>query len=567
MEPFIFCVMQVATIFIFILLLVSWVVPDHFPPWLSFHSELPSFIAAYLALGLSLYGGGRVVKLPSFTALTLALAISVVCQWLFGMIPYGGDALLVLVYLITFWAAWLGGHRLVLMGRGSQMLEGICSFLAAAGFLTAFQVLAQWLQLESAMHGWVIDGLLNGRPRGNVGQPNHAATVLLMGVVGAVVLRSRQCIRPLIMWCSVVLTSAGVVLTQSRTGLLSAMALCGAYLWFAKSRKELVLGRQSAVVWVAVLYFSAWQFSHLESQTAAAALNTSQMVHVGSRPLIWKQILFGLFERPWTGWGWLQIPSAQQFGALTFPGTEQTAYAHNIIIDILSFIGIPAAFVVLAATCTWYSKRVKGIWLSNEAISGCFLLIPFLMHSLLEYPHAYAYFLIPVGIILGCIDAWSVGAVTGVISVRKWLVVGSILIWLPVLGAILREYIQAEEDFRVNRFENRNIGYTPDEYIIPNMQLLTQLGALSKAMRLRAEPNMKPEDVELLLSVSRRYTWAPLQFRTALALGLNGQHRASAHQLLIIKSMFASDIYAEAKDNFIELRDVRYPELKHVDIP
>lgn len=566
MEPFIF-LMQVATTFIFILLLASWVVPDHFPPWLSFHSELPSFIAAYLALGLSLYGGGRAVRLPSFTVLMFALVTSVICQWQFGMIPYGGDALLVLVYLVTFWAAWLGGHRLVLRGRGSQMLVGICMFLTAAGFLTAFQVLAQWLQVESAMHGWVIDGLLNGRPRGNVGQPNHAATVLLMGTVGAVVLRSRQCIRPLIMWCSVVLTSAGVVLTQSRTGLLSAMALCCVYLWVAKSRKELVLARRSAVMWLTVLYFTAWQFSHFGNQTGAAALNAEQMVHAGSRPLIWKQILFGLFERPWTGWGWLQIPSAQQFGALAFPGTEQTAYAHNLIIDILSFIGMPAAFLAMAAACTWYGKRAKGIWMSKEAMSGCFLLIPFLMHSMLEYPHAYAYFLIPAGIILGCIDAWSVGAIAAVISVRKWMVVGSILVWLPVLGAILFEYIRAEEDFRVNRFENRNIGSTPDEYIIPDMQLLTQLGALSKAMRLRAEPNMKSEDVELLLNVSKRYTWAPLQFRTALALGLNGQYRASAHQMLIIKSMFPADIYAEAKEIFIGLQETRYPDLKHVGIP
>lgn len=559
--------MQVATIFIFILLLASWVVPDHFPPWLSFHSELPSFIAAYLALGLSLFGGGRVVRLPSFTVLTLALMTSVVCQWLFGMIPYGGDALLVLVYLVTFWAAWLGGHRLVLMVRGSQVLEGICLFLTAAGFLTAFQILVQWLQIESAMHGWVIDGLLNGRPRGNVGQPNHAATVLLMGTVGAVVLRSQKCIRPLIMWCSVVLTSAGVVLTQSRTGLLSAMVLCGVYLWFAKSRKELVLARRSAVMWLAVLYFTAWQFSHFGSQTAAAALNTVQMVHVGSRPLIWKQILFGLFERPWTGWGWLQIPAAQQFGALTFPGIEQTAYAHNFIIDIFSFIGIPAAFVVIAAAYTWYGKRVRGIWMSKEATSGCFLLIPLLIHSLLEYPHAYAYFLVPAGIILGSIDALSVGTISTVASVRKRFVVGFIIIWLLVPSAILCEYIKAEEDFRVNRFENRNIGATPNEYTIPNLQLLTQLGALSKAMRLRAEPNMKLEDIELLLSVSRRYTWAPLQFRTALALGLNGQYQASAHQLLIIKSMFAEDIYVEAKDNFIKLRDARYPDLRHVDIP
>ena len=138
---------------------------------------------------------------------------------------------------------------------------------------------------------------------------------------------------------------------------------------------------------------------------------------------------------------------------------------------------------------------------------------------------------------------------------------------IALLLATGYEYAQAEEDFRVNRFENRRLGETPAEYNPPKLVLLNQLGDMLKAMRLRAKPGMTGEELATLVNSSKRYSWAPLHFRTALSLGLNNRSGEATQQLRVIKGLFAADIYEEAKANWLRLQNEQYPELSKVELP
>jgi hypothetical protein len=86
-------------------------------------------------------------------------------------------------------------------------------------------------------------------------------------------------------------------------------------------------------------------------------------------------------------------------------------------------------------------------------------------------------------------------------------------------------------------------------------------------MRLRAVPGMRADDLALLQRVSRRFSWAPIQFRAALALGLNGQDEAAQAQLRILKAMFPAEIYEEARDNWLRMSEDQYPQLASVVLP
>jgi hypothetical protein len=80
-------------------------------------------------------------------------------------------------------------------------------------------------------------------------------------------------------------------------------------------------------------------------------------------------------------------------------------------------------------------------------------------------------------------------------------------------------------------------------------------------------PHMAAEDVELLNRVAKRYTWGPIQFRAALALGLNSRPKEATERLQVIKNLFADDVYVEARENFETMRKEKYPELGLVVVP
>lgn len=405
------------------------------------------------------------------------------------------------------------------------------------------------------------------KPYGNVGQPNHAATILLMGAVGAAVLMQRGRLGSKALWPTVLMLGFAITVTQSRTALLAATLMVILFSVSYRPTDHGPLTRTSVLLWLLYMYAAAWIFQNLDWTATKAGIGVGNMVASGSRSLIWSQLLIGLMDSPWWGYGWLQVATGQQVGALSLPGQEQASFAHNIVLDLFVFLGVPLGTILSGFVVVWWWRRARRIQASANATQAFFVLIPFLIHSLLEFPHAYAYFLVVAGLLMGGIDAWSEGEKSWVKQLPKGVFAGFIAAWVALLVAVGYEYALAEEDFRVNRFENRRLGVTPSEYQPPDLVLLTQLRDMLRGMRLRAQPGMSEEDIEILVKISKRYSWAPLQFRTALALGLNNRPEEATQQLRVIKSLFANVIYVEAKENFLRLQVEQYPELSRVEIP
>jgi O-antigen ligase len=549
------------------ILLLSWVVPDHFPPWTAFHTEVPAFVAAVIGVGGNWRRGGEAVKLPFGVFVLLLLVLTAVFQWLTFQLTFFGDLLVVIAYIGTIACAWVWGYQWQKRESQGAVLEPLCYLLIFASLISTFQLLSQWLQVEWAMNDWVLEGLRNGRPRANVGQPNQAATLLLMGSVAAGVLLYREKIEQVTAWAALVFFALGLTLTQSRTALLSAFIVAVAYHAVSDPLRPVALSRRGVWFWFAVLLIAALSFPFWNWGAGVSALGLDQMASTGTRPIIWRQLVAALLQHPWVGWGWLQVAQALQVGALTFPGTEQTNYSHNIILDLMLFVGIPIGCLVIALAGRWIWNRAHRSK-DGMIVTCCFLLlIPLAIHAQLELPHTYAYFLVIAAVLLGVVDANAEDSKVITVQIPKWLLPAFLCSWIPFLFGLGYEYSTVEEDFRINRFENRRIGVTPSGYEVPELHLLTQMGGLLHVMRLRAAPGMPAEDVELLLKIAKRYTWAPIQFRAALALGLNGRPIEASERLEVIKTLFNADIYAEACDNFRQLRAEKYPELWLVSIP
>ena len=551
---------------------LGWILSDHFPPWTSFHAEAPAFAAGVLALVSCFYFSKSqrgALKLPVAVLLPLALGLIALFQWLAGQVMYGGDALVAVIYLMTFAIAWVWGYQWATVDTSGRLIEVVSAVLLVAGLITTWQVMAQWLYVEVYFNGWVLDAMKESRPTGNLGQPNQTATLLLMSVVAAVILaqKGRYGFKTLV--ALLVMLGWAVVLTQSRTALLSAAVLTAGYWAFNWSDPTKRRERIGALVWFGGLLLAGWLLQQANAIHVASkqGIGAENMVTTGARPLMWMQLLAALMERPWFGYGWQQVSMAHQAGAMQIAGTTQTSYAHNAVLDLALVIGLPLAVLVLGLVAWWLLRRYPVLRKHPDASRALFLTLPFFVHAQLELPHAYAYFLVPVGLLLGAIDAWTrpATALTKAVSGKAALVFAAA--WCALLGAVAYEYMLVEEDFRVNRFENRRLGETPEDYRPPELLLLTQFGDMLQAMRLRAEPGMTAEQLTTLERASTRYIWAPLLYRTALAHALNHQPEVAQRHLLTIKRMFHAEIYEEGRVSWLRMQKDRYPELAAVRLP
>ncbi|MDO9355615.1 MAG: Wzy polymerase domain-containing protein, partial [Solirubrobacteraceae bacterium] len=282
------------------------------------------------------------------------------------------------------------------------------------------------------------------------------------------------------------------------------------------------------------------------------------------RWLIWQQAAAGIEQAPWLGYGWNQTPSAHAAGVLKFPGPGTFTNAHNVILDLLAWTGIPIG-IVLVGTCIYWLVSRASRAARPETICAMAVVMPVFTHSLVEYPFAYGFFLVPVGLLIGFVEARLPAA--PVRQVRKQWIWICAAVWSLSGMAVVYEYIQIEEDFRVIRFENMNIGRVPQGYEAPKLHVLTHMGAMLDASRLRPTPGMSNDQLEVLGKISHRFSYGALALRNAIALGLNGNPEAASRQMAVIKAMYGNAYYAAAVSEIRQLQATKYPQLGAVQTP
>lgn len=548
-------------------LLVGWLQPEHFPPWLAFHNEAPVFIGLLVAL-LSLLLLHRPKLRVGWGGLSLvALAGCALIQLLLISDLYVGDVAIAFAYLGgAAWAWILGYHWRLSAAPAGSYSRGLLWAVLVAAIASSAIAWMQWFNLEELWFPWVMAANHTPRSLGNLAQPNQLSTLLLMGVIAAAILYEETALGRLTTALVATLVSSAVILTQSRTGLLIVLLLSA---WVFIRRNTLQHLSWKTVTFWAICFVTATAMFHgkiIERSDEEKLPLGSSMSEIGGRPVLWAQFGSAVLQEKWFGYGWLRTATAQQIGALERPGQEQASYTHNHLLDLAVWFGVPLTtlFVVWAAWASW--RRFSGNAENRELNLLVMWLLPLAIHSMLELPLAYAYFLFPAAMILGNLDAATQRPVSMTWQVPGWLLNTMVSLYAVLVLSIGFEYIKIEEDFRVARFENRNIGATPQDYEEPNLVIMTQFGEVLKAMRLRAEPDMSEKDLQLLIRASKRYSWAALHFRTALALGLNGYSEASAKQMLIIKQLYGAEIYRQGKEDFLAMRE-KYPQLNEVLLP
>jgi len=383
-------------------------------------SPSPTFLNQALSVGLwavvvlvarPLWPGRGVW--PVLAALAL-MAAAVGWAWGPGALPTS-LALSALALLAS--AAWVlcaaaGTRR---RGDGEALFTAWCWALAITG---GFNVLLAVVQVfvPDLPDGRVIAvSSIAGRAVGNLRQPNHLSSVLLWSAIAVVALSGLKRLR----WSAALPMLAAlmlaVVLTASRTGLVSVLLLA---VWGVFDRR-LPKDTRGLLIAAPLLYAAAWAGLAWWGAQAAhqfgGAARLAETDISGSRFGIWANTLELIRANPWAGIGFGEFNFA--WTLTPFPGrpTAFFDHTHNLPLQLAVELGLPLAVLVMGlllwglagAARRGFSRGsgsgedvgATGLGIAQRAALMMVLMIG--LHSLLEYPLWYAYFLLPTAWVWG----------------------------------------------------------------------------------------------------------------------------------------------------------------------
>jgi O-antigen ligase len=542
--------MKLIIILSFVPVLLSWLLPNNYRPWSNFYSDL-AMVVGFVALSFSL----RRVFMPKVVFFWLGVSLLPFLQLYFGIIYYGGDALVVAFYLIVFCLSLILGFSLsndkLLREFSLNLFMGVVVFAATVSF---WMQCHQWLLQGGSI--WTLDLQPGGRPYANIGQPNNLATLLSLGLVGIMYFHSREMLGSLASSLLAMIFMFGIALTQSRTPWLGAA--CVVAWWGFKGRDiEMPIRFRVVLVWVAVLIMLVAVVPLFAIFIDIPLQHSAVRFLAPHRLDMWSQMWQAIMQGSWWGYGWNQVTVAQSAVALDYPIGLPTEHAHNIVLDLMIWCGPLVGGVISIISGAWLFSLAFRVT-SQEAVLLMLAVGLVVMHGLLEFPLEYAYFLLPVGFFIGFIECENKN---GAIKINRgcFNLGGVLLVVLCFEG--WSQYRMVEEDIRSMRFEVSNIGSNHLESTIDSVFLYSQL--LEYLWFARAEPyvNMSFDEIDRMHKIAHRYPESSAFFRYGLALALNDNPDMARQEFLRIKSLYGDKDYDSARNKFQAL-SLRYPELK-----
>lgn len=434
--------MQVFFLFLAAILLgFAWLSPFHYSPWVMFSSEVSTFGAGLCVL-VAL--NQQNIKIPRAQLLLLPFTLIPIAQWGFGLVFDLSTALLSSFYLLGFWFMVLAGYNLSLdQKKRDQIFSSFSLLVIIISLLTSLIAIFQWLNIES--HLIYILHLIGNRPYGNFGQPNNMATFLIIGLLGCLYLYEKNKVKLWLLLPSALIILFTIALSQSRTSWIVFPFLF--IYWILKQfGKQKRFGVFQGFLWCVGFFVMAgvilpFATNLIEAWSSTDVTEASSLVERASsgylRFNIWSQMLLAVQQHPWLGYGWNQTSVAQMTVYHAFPTGEWTTSAHNVLLDLIIWNGIPLGTVIITYFTCWF------IWLNQQAkntisIIAIMMVCTVLIHTMLEFPQRYAYFLLTCGFLLGIVQAQTT-VLKGII-LNKHLLRLSWVVSLLLIIAILRDY-------------------------------------------------------------------------------------------------------------------------------
>lgn len=508
-------------------LALAWLVPNHFLPWPSFHMD--TWAGCIVALGAFAVWARDLSpsRFPASACLAAALALLPWLQFAMGLIPFAGQAWMPSIYLLGLCCAIWMGYRWERATPG-QLPSAVFLAIAAAGVVSVWLQLSTWLDL---WHGgflevWWSMTLSGDRPYANLGQPNLLATLLIWGLLACLWFHVEGWLGAATAILVAAYLLVGIALTQSRMATLAlATGLVAIFLW----RRRWPSARLPWVCLGLFIFFLlcspllGWVQVLLD---VGPERDFQRLGRLGGlqdiRTAAWHTFALAALERPWLGYGWTELVHAQLAVADRLPPLHVAfAHAHNLVLDLVVWNGIPIGLAVVVAVLYWGGRTLRSVRCAQDAVL-LMVLGAICIHAMLELPLHYAHFLLPVGMLVGVLDARRGAKVQ--FSAKRWTAALLLLAAATLLGLVVRDYLRVEQAYTTLRFEQRRIGTAHlNPQGPPDVILLTQMREWFRFARYEIRPGMGDEDMATLMDVAESFPTTAAFFKVGSMLALNGR--------------------------------------------
>lgn len=508
-----------------VFLSLSWLVPVGVMPWNTFPADTWSaFTLLGAALVLAVRGGLKLSWHP-LPCLAGALVLVPWLQFSIGVLPFAGLAWMASAYMLGFLLALLMGARWEQLSPG----QFAHAFFIATGVAAVASVglqLYSWLDLHQGgifgMGMWAMDGRGQTRPYANLGQPNQLATLLLWGLVACLWAYLHKVVGGVAAVVMAAFLLVGIAFTQSRAGLLGLTVMVLASwlwrgLWPSRHLPKVALALYAYVLSIPSLLRWLNEALLLEQPEVYVRVAQQGELRLGA----WRLFLHAVLEQPWLGYGWANVGVAQitvMDRLAPLAGLFQSS--HNLFLDLALWVGLPIALLVFGMLVWWFAAAFRAIRRPEDA-ALLLVLVAVGIHAMVEFPLQYAYFLLPVGAVMGVLNVRL--GIQAIANTSRWVL--SVL-WLAgavVLGVTVRDYLEVENSYGLLRLEQSVLGQgRPPLGGPPDVWVLTQMRTWTEVARYKPRAGMSQQELDNLRTITLRDPSSALMFMQAAALALNG---------------------------------------------
>lgn len=409
-----------------LMLVLPFVQPVHTSPLTSFYSEWLAFVLGIAALHvLILPGFWAEPQIPRSALWLFGLAAAIAVQTLWIHHYYTAQPLVPALYIV--WAALLAVSAVWFRNRlGLQTtIDTLAWFALVGGVLLAFSALVEFFEIPGWNAVWVARRQSLGI-HGNIGQQNHLATYLTLASTALAYLYAQRKLSTVTSVALCLIFAFAIAVTTSRAALIYSAAICllaGAAYGKTRTDHSFRLLKVSGLV-LFLLVCSQYLLPHVavwaREMLTALGIDTrdygilTTLEKLGDvagytlRLSEWHKAWTIFLESPWLGVG------ISQYGWYSFLHQAQPVFAdvlkpqlfshpHNLFLETLAELGVVGLLLLLSLLVGWFLQFRKR-WLEPVNWIVVTWLTVLLIHSNLEYPLSYSYFLGPAAFLLGLGD-------------------------------------------------------------------------------------------------------------------------------------------------------------------
>lgn len=403
---------NISLMFIGLMFLLPAINMYHQLPITSFYSEWIAGALGLLALApLLTTASWQSISIPQISLIFPGLTAILGIQWITGMLHSTQYALLMLSYLSwAFLLTLLGCHLRRKLGW-NKLTNTLAFFLVTAGVINGGMMVLQIVTRT----GGAIPFLPALASYGPFSQENHFADFTALATISLIYLfakgRFTAAFFSLILaWFLLMLAVSG---SRSSWLYLSVIAILALVMQVNAVKQNRNSASMRSILYVCLAAIPAFALIHVLTHYVAPdglfRLTTDRIVNAvnidtpSARLQIWYDSFRLFWQSPWLGIGSGNINS-ESFRLLdrttTLSANRIFENAHNLFLHLLAEMGIGAFLTTLTGLTVWM-RKFQWRELNPETWWLISLLTILSIHSMLEYPFWYAYFLGIAAILFG----------------------------------------------------------------------------------------------------------------------------------------------------------------------